>query len=791
MSSALLNKFTCPECSTVLKLANAVAPGKKVKCPKCSAIFEAQAETPTVTASAQDTTTQIPKPAPAPKGAPKKASAERLSQALSAGNGNGKKPAAKNPSKQALSLPLPVDDADDEEEDDDEESSTKKKKKSGKKKIKPIVVQGSIGGSIVAVLLGFLLSWMDSGPDEPAPTEVAQSTEKKDDSPPKEDPAKKDNGTKGSPSSKPASTGNKPLPRPTPKPPPPAAGGSDTSDTLAFLPADSQVVIGLNSVLFDDPQISEFLKNGAQSFAPGKNPQDEIRQKLGIELKDVEAIAVGVKDIKGLAGAEKPTVVVVIKTRQPHESAKVLQAAQAGPAALKFQGRDYYSSSQEPGPKIIYFPTPRHIVFADMTQAEPEKVLVPEGRGSTLPPEFQPVLTRMKDSLGYVVFSMDLVRNNLPPGGVDSVTMGLPPSMQNLAKQALQSRTAAIGLRKSSDRLTLSACLLCENVRAAGMLRQGLEDAWNNEWKPVVLALTEKPGPGQEIIQELMSNLAFHNEDDIVLVEDGIKLATLSKLEPLLAMSGNVSPRPPVDPVRPPVPPPVPNPPVGTQPQPNPNPPPVDPNPKPPVVVQPVDPHKPPAAQVNLQNDPSAANLNKIGGVYSFYVQQAKRAPTKAEDLKAFVAQLVQINPQAESTIGKPEEFLVSPHDMQPYVVHWGVFPGHYLSPPNGPVVLAYEQTGKDGRRIVLLTSGKVESYTEEQMQKARYPRGFKPPQPGAPVAVPVQGQPGTTPPGPAQHGTPIQPGQRQPGSQPELERPRAPAPQPAVAPAILPGIQK
>jgi hypothetical protein len=35
----LATTFTCPECDSVLRLANPVAPGKKIKCPKCNTVF--------------------------------------------------------------------------------------------------------------------------------------------------------------------------------------------------------------------------------------------------------------------------------------------------------------------------------------------------------------------------------------------------------------------------------------------------------------------------------------------------------------------------------------------------------------------------------------------------------------------------------------------------------------------------------------------------------------------------------------------------------------------------------
>src|SRR5262245_65075088 len=38
-SGLMTVRITCPDCDATLKLAKAPAPGKKVKCPKCEALF--------------------------------------------------------------------------------------------------------------------------------------------------------------------------------------------------------------------------------------------------------------------------------------------------------------------------------------------------------------------------------------------------------------------------------------------------------------------------------------------------------------------------------------------------------------------------------------------------------------------------------------------------------------------------------------------------------------------------------------------------------------------------------
>src|SRR6266498_3345416 len=83
-------KLTCPECEKTLTLAKAPAPGKKVRCPRCQAVFavpetdgdveEAEASAPKQKAAikknapAKPAAKSAPKPAPPPPSEPKKPS---------------------------------------------------------------------------------------------------------------------------------------------------------------------------------------------------------------------------------------------------------------------------------------------------------------------------------------------------------------------------------------------------------------------------------------------------------------------------------------------------------------------------------------------------------------------------------------------------------------------------------------------------------------------------------------------------------------------------------------------
>jgi hypothetical protein len=70
--------------------------------------------------------------------------------------------------------------------------------------------------------------------------------------------------------------------------------------------------------------------------------------------------------------------------------------------------------------------------------------------------------------------------------------------------------------------------------------------------------------------------------------------------------------------------------------------------------------------------------------------------------------------------LGNPDEVLVSPNDGLPYAIVWGAKPGRYP--------IAYEQKGKDGKRICVDARMMPWWATDEQFARMRFPPDHKPP---------------------------------------------------------------
>jgi hypothetical protein len=102
-------------------------------------------------------------------------------------------------------------------------------------------------------------------------------------------------------------------------------------------------------------------------------------------------------------------------------------------------------------------------------------------------------------------------------------------------------------------------------------------------------------------------------------------------------------------------------------------------------------------------------NLIFIGQAYIDAAEGKQGPPKHVDDLTPFLKPL-----------GNPDEVLVSPNDGLPYAIVWGVKPGRYP--------IAYEQKGKEGKRIFVDARLMPWWVTDEQFARMRFPPDHKPP---------------------------------------------------------------
>lgn len=110
-------------------------------------------------------------------------------------------------------------------------------------------------------------------------------------------------------------------------------------------------------------------------------------------------------------------------------------------------------------------------------------------------------------------------------------------------------------------------------------------------------------------------------------------------------------------------------------------------------------------------------HLSAIQRCYLNFANTRNRAPASPEDL----------GPALRAIGYNADDVLRSPRDGRDFVIFWNTTPDYRLS---GPLVLGYEATRHEGRRMVMTTMG-VSEMEEAAFQAALFPPGQAAPPPG------------------------------------------------------------
>lgn len=117
-------------------------------------------------------------------------------------------------------------------------------------------------------------------------------------------------------------------------------------------------------------------------------------------------------------------------------------------------------------------------------------------------------------------------------------------------------------------------------------------------------------------------------------------------------------------------------------------------------------------------------NLSRVLQAYAEAAGTLGRPPRNMGELRPYLEKQ-----------GDPEKFLSSPRDGKPYEIRWGVSMRGFSPDVKLPAILAYEQDGLHGERVVLTVSGAM-LMTDAVFERAKKARvveaGAAPPLPPA-----------------------------------------------------------
>ena len=120
-------------------------------------------------------------------------------------------------------------------------------------------------------------------------------------------------------------------------------------------------------------------------------------------------------------------------------------------------------------------------------------------------------------------------------------------------------------------------------------------------------------------------------------------------------------------------------------------------------------------SQVSTRIPEDHARLESIVTVYAYACRDLGRPPESVDDLTPIFK---------KANVADPQAYLTSTRDGQPYVIVWGIdLESRDL---NSAIPLAYEQVGKDGKRLVVTCNQQVQEFSETEFAQIAWPDGHE-----------------------------------------------------------------
>lgn len=379
--------FSCPKCDTTLKIGVALAPGQKIKCPRCTTVFAPQARAEPAPARAVKQGSSVPPPRRAPREdedvrPTRTRPARPRDDDEDAPPERGEARIRRRESDEAAPRRRPVAERPEPNDVDDFEDRPRPKKKSVKKRGGGrLVLFGILGGVLFLLLAGggvaayFL--WF-AGVNR----------------------------------------------------------GSGDEDPLAYMPADANLVMGIDAAaLLKDPVFGTQIRQSMQQNT-GNDFPERMKKETGLEVEELFAqVTIGMKvdtskaasqaGPPGMGPQDKPQkMTMVLRTSKPFDQKKLATASKDA-VRKSHKGKTYYEVNENEL-KTLFMPSDRTIVMTVLRGAEAEAIIGSDGKPA-LAADAVTLIRGVEKNTGWLAFVppeaerntllAELKKQPLPPDG--------------------------------------------------------------------------------------------------------------------------------------------------------------------------------------------------------------------------------------------------------------------------------------------------------------------------------------------------------------------------------------
>lgn len=312
--------------------------------------------------------------------------------------------------------------------------------------------------------------------------------------------------------------------------------GGGKEDPVAYLPADSSMIIGVDfGTLLEQPGIGPLLEQSIrQKQKGGSNLFTDCKQKTGLEFKELfDHTIVAYRGPLAQANvAAMPPAVVILQSKVPFDQRKIRDSMK-NPESRKLDGKTYYRVQEHPF-QTLFMPSDRIMIMTSMIDAQVEPVIRADGAQPLLSPDVLALVRRSQRShLWFVVPFDDSMRQNLERQApkVAGQMAELKPFLHALAG----ARGMSLSVTIEGDRVRVTAAIMCAEETSAQNAAGSLETFWTKQTKglgglQLGLGMAMLPPSAQTFAKEVIDTAQFTREGNTVLATAQVSMKSLQDL---------------------------------------------------------------------------------------------------------------------------------------------------------------------------------------------------------------------------------------------------------------------
>ncbi len=314
--------------------------------------------------------------------------------------------------------------------------------------------------------------------------------------------------------------------------------GTGDEDPLAFVPADSSVIVGVDMGAFmDHPTIGPLILG---AMAQGQaNFLRDAKKETGLEVRDLfdQWIVVIHGDLANIQQAAmmggQPSMTVIIRSRLPF-SQKKLSRSWGSVSRQSLNGKTYYKVHNTPPFATLYMPSDRIIIASALPAEQLAAVMASDGTRPLVNPDVAALAQQARKSHVWMVVPFNEALRGVMQQGIAGQGAS-SPELKPLVDALQKAKGVGFWASLVGEQIHLDLALSCDGETAARDAVDAAQKAWKKQTTGLggmqaMVGMALLPGGAGKIVSEVIKSTQFSQRGSLAQASARVSFQTLRDL---------------------------------------------------------------------------------------------------------------------------------------------------------------------------------------------------------------------------------------------------------------------